>query len=93
MKRDILKRIKAGTIKTNFEIFPETVKGFTRAPQTVSDEATSANFNYASYTRDNDLGFVTVEDLAAGVQQVRKVDLVKPEGSFPKTAVPSERIW
>ena len=92
-RRNIQHRINAGNIKTNFSDFPATVAGFTREDVFVDDLTTETTFNYVSYIRGRDLGYVTAEDLAAGRLQVRKIAQVKPEGGGRKVAVPSERVY
>lgn len=92
-KVNILKRIRQGSIKTNFLDFPNFINGFKREPLLVSDDTKEVKLNYHGYTRGNDLGYVTAEDLKAGLHQVRKIDQVKPDDGTRKVAVPSNRIW
>lgn len=92
-KQNIIDRIKAGTIETNFSDFPKTINGFTRDEILVGDNVAKCNISHVNYTRGNDLGYVTAEDLAAGKLQVRKIDQVTPEGGGRKVAVPSEQVW
>lgn len=91
-KVNIIQQIRKRKIKTNFLKFPKRIGGFTRQPVMVDENATTANFNYVSYARGNDLGYVTLEDINNGVRQVRKLDLVKTDAGF-KVANPSNRVW
>ncbi len=74
-----------------FTEYPKEINGFKRAVKNPS--STNADFSYVRYTRGNDLGYVTAEDLAAGKLQVRKVEQAKPADGTRKVAVPSNRIW
>lgn len=73
-----------------FTEFPKEINGFKKER---TNPAPNADFNYVSYSRGNDLGYVTAEDLKAGKFQVRKVEQVKPDNGTRKVAVPSNRIW
>ena len=91
-KVNIIKQIRAKKITTNLLRFPKRLKGFVRDDVTVDASATAANFNYVGYSRGNDLGYVTLDDLDSGIRQVRKLDLA-PTDMPRKVAVPSDRIW
>lgn len=73
-----------------FSEYPEQIDGFKRNRNTSKQDV---EWNYVGYTRGNDLGYVTAEDLKAGKLQVHKLDLVKPDDGSRKVAVPSNRIW
>jgi hypothetical protein len=73
-----------------FSEYPKEINGFKRESNPCRS---NADFNYVSYSRGNDLGYVTADDLSAGRLQVRKIDQVKPGDGTRKVAVPSDRIW
>ena len=91
-KINIIQQIRKRKITTNFLKFPKRIGSFVRQPVMVDENATTANFNYVGYSRGNDLGYVTLDDLNNGIRQVRKLDLV-PTNMEHKVATPSDRIW
>ena len=91
-KQNIISRIAAGTISTNFSIFPEVVNGFTRDPLMVADDVSRVEINAHGYSRGNEMGYVTAADLSAGLLQVRKVATEKVDGARA-VAIPSDEVF
>ncbi len=91
-KASIIRQIRQRKVVTNFLKFPKRIGDFVRDPVMIDETATTANFNYVSYSRGNDLGYVTLDDLNSGIRRVRKLDLT-PTDMGRKVAVPSDRIW